>query len=152
MNDSPLQNHVHTRRNPFGLSFLAIVGLSLLAMPRAVLHDLRIVTEENPLTWLLVFGPIAIWIAVAVVKKVPSPFLTLLMIGLSYGFFLMLGHQILWDQNFQGNPPDLDGPVSGVVARVAVFFSSIFTGAIVGSVSGLIAWGISAILKRRASA
>ncbi len=138
------------KRRPLGLPLIGLVGLALLAVPRVVLHDLRLVTEEHPLTWLLALGPVVVWIAVAVAKRVPQPFLTLLVVGAIYGVFLMLSHLLLWDQLFGDRVPDLGGPAGEIVPRVATAFSSIFTGTLVGAVAGLAAWGISAILKRRA--
>ncbi|MBM7505142.1 hypothetical protein ACFPER_14265 [Agromyces aurantiacus] len=128
------------RRRPLGLPIMALVGLALLAAPRVVLHDLGIVTEENPLTILLVVVPVAVWIAVAVAMRVPNPFLTLLVVGAMYGVILALGHQVMWAEAFEGAPPVVFG--SELVPRFAAIVSSLFTGTIVGALAGLIAWGI----------
>lgn len=136
--------------SPLGLPVLALLGLALLAVPRLVLHDLGILTD-GPLVWLLAIGPVVVWIVVAVLAKVPAPFLTLLVVGVLYGGFLLIGHQLMWDQAFDGTPPTLGGAGGELIPRIAASFSSVFTGAIVGAVAGLVAWGISALLKRRAS-
>jgi hypothetical protein len=135
-----------TRKRGLGLPVLALIGLAALAVPRLILHDLRILTD-GPVVVLLAIVPIVVWIVVALVARVPNPFLTLLVVGLFYGGFLLIGHQILWDQAFDGAAPDLGGPLGGVVPRIAASFSSILTGAGTGAVAGLIAWGISALLK-----
>lgn len=141
------------RNRPLGLPVIALVGLAALAAPRVILHDLGIVTEDDPLTLLLVFLPIAVWIAVAVATRVPNPFLTLLVVGLFSGAFLAIGHQVLWLEAFDGVPPSIgDGPAGEIVPRIAAFPSSVFTGTIVGAISGLIAWGIRRVLDRRVAA
>ena len=138
-------------RRTFGLSFPALFGLSLLTVPRVLLHDLGIVTEGEPLNLLLALGPLIAWIVIAVVTKVPQPFLTLLFVGFLSGIWLMLTHQLLWDQVFGGAVPDIGGPAGEAVPRIAAGFSSLFTGTVIGAVCGLIAWGISSLVRRRAA-
>lgn len=137
------------RRSPLGLPFLALLGLAALAVPRVILHDLHVIEEGDLATWLLALLPVAVWITVAVVARVPNPFLTVFVIGALFGGMLMLTHQLLWSVNFGGDAPDLGGPVGTVLPRVAVVFSSVFTGAIMGTIAGLIAWGVSALVSRR---
>jgi hypothetical protein len=143
------------RRPAVGLPLIAIVGLALLAAPRVPLHDLGVIEEGTFVNALFVFVPPVIWIAVAVLKRVPNPLLTLLAIGLCYGILLALGHQILWSESFGDDPPELGGNLSdldpaleAVIIRSFSAVSSIFTGLIVGAISGLIAWGISTIAQR----
>lgn len=143
------------RRSGLGLPFIAIIGLALIAAPRVVLHDLDLISEGTPVNALFVFLPPVIWIAVVLWKRVPSPFLTLLVIGAVYGVFLALGHQLLWNVSFGGNPPQLGGNLinldPGLQSAILRFFaaiSSLFTGVIVGAITGLIAWGISAATRR----
>lgn len=124
-------------------------------MPRVILHDLGIVADGTPLNALLVFAPPLIWIMVALAARVPKPFRTLLVVGLTYGALLAIGHQLLWGVSFADSPPqlggnlaDLDPGLQAVVLRTFAVISSIGTGALVGAVSGLVAWGVRTILTR----
>lgn len=143
------------RRTALGLSFIAIVGLALLAVPRVVLHDLDLISEGTPLNALFVFLPPVIWIAVVLWKRAPNPFLTLLMVGAFYGVFLALGHQLLWNVSFGNNPPQLGGNLrnldlglQSVILRFFAAISSLFTGVIIGAITGLIAWGLGAARRQ----
>lgn len=151
--DMTERQHTSTRsrhRTRLGLSLITIVGLALLAALRVPLHDLDVIEEGSFVNSLLVFVPPVVWIAVAVLKRVPNPLLTLLAIGLCYGILLALGHQILWAESFGDDPPQLGGNLSdvdptleAVILRSFAAVSSLFTGLIVGAISGLVAWGIS---------
>lgn len=134
---------------------MVIIGLALLAVPRVVLHDLGLLSEGTPLNALLVFAPLVIWIAVALWKRVPNPFLTLLLVGVFYGVFLALGHQLLWNVGFAdspvalgGNLANLDPVLQAVIIRFFAAVSSLFTGTVVGAVTGLIAWGVQALPRK----
>lgn len=153
--DSSQPQSPKPRRAVLGLPFMAIIGLALLAVPRVVLHDLDLISEGTPLNALFVFLPPVIWIAVVLWKRVPNPFLTLLVAGAFYGVFLALGHQILWNVSCGDNPPQLGGNltnlspvVQSVILRFFAIISSLFTGIIVGAITGLIAWGITAVTRR----
>lgn len=157
MNPNPtLPSSVTSSRFRLGLPFLAVVGLALLAVPRVVLHDLRIVTEAQPLNLLLVFVPLVVWIAVVLATRVPNPFLTLTVVGVCYGVLLVVVHQLLWTSAFAGALPQLGGNLtsldpatSQLVVRLASVVSSLFTGTIVGAVCGVVATAIAAIRSRR---
>jgi hypothetical protein len=139
-----------------GLSWIALIGLTLLAVPRVILHDLDIIKEGTFVNLLFVLVPPIIWIAVVLAVQVPKPFLTLLVVGLLYGVFLAAGHQLLWDQSV-GDAPSLGGNLEGrlspgieeFVIRMFAVVSSLFTGALVGAIAGLIAWGASRLLHHR---
>ncbi len=126
-----------------GLSSAAIVGLALLGVPRVVAHDLGPVGGVT--NALLVFVPIAVWLAVVVWRQVPRPFLTLLTIGLVYGVLLGVTHQLLWPWAFD-TPPRLGGNLAGAlspaaestVLRLFAFGSSVLTGLGVGALVGLV--------------
>jgi hypothetical protein len=143
------------RRRVLGLPFLAILGLGLLAVPRAVLHDLEIVEEGSLVNILLVAVPLVVWIAVAVWRS-SNPFLSLLTAGAVYGLCLALVHNLFWNQTWDGSPPSLGGNLEGrlpevaeqLLVRGAMSISSFFTGLAVGAVCGLIAWGISWLVRR----
>ena len=132
------------RRRPFGLPIIAIIGLALLAVPRLVLHDLGLIHEGTFVNLVLVIAPVVVWILVAVLAKVPNAFLTVLMIGVCYGVFLAIGHQLLWGIAFADNPA-----VHPFVIRVFAVISSLGTGIVVGAVAGLLAWGLSALARPR---
>lgn len=145
-----------SRPSALGLPLLALVGLALIAAPRVVLHDLHLIQEGTLVNALLVLVPPAVWVAVVVGRRVPNPFLTTLVIGALYGVFLAIGHQVLWEATWRGNPPQLGGNLQqlspsaqGAVLRGFAAVSSVFTGVMVGAVTGLVAWGASALLHRR---
>ncbi len=133
-----------------GLPLLVLVGLAALASVRGLLHDLHVVESGHPLTLLLVFGPLVVWVAVAVIWS-SRPFVSLLVTGLMYGTILGLTHIVLWDVNLAGaDQPALGGNLDGVLPpiveavllRGAAFVSSLVLGAALGAVTGLIAWSI----------
>lgn len=137
-------------RRELGLSVPAIVLLAAIAAIRVPLHDLGIVSEGSAAAWLLIFAPLAIWVAVALQRRVPNPFLTLTVVGFAYAVMLAVVHQVFWGAAFGGDPPSLGGNLEGVldpgveatVFRVSAFFSSLVTGTMVGAVAGAIAWMI----------
>lgn len=121
-----------------------------------MLHDLGLITEGTFVNALFVFVPPILWIAVVLWRQVPSPFLTLLTVGAVYGVFLLLGHQLLWNQAFDGNPAQLGGNLADlgpgtqeVIVRAFSGMSSLVTGLLVGAVTGAVAWAISRVLHRR---
>lgn len=151
-NSSPKQNPAPAGRlrAALGLPVVAIIGLALLGAVRVVLHDLDLIHEGTAVNALFVFVPPVVWIAVVVLRRVPNPFLTVFVIGCVYGVLLMTGHQVLWEQSFAGNPPrlggtlsDLDPSVQSLIIRVFAGASSLATGAVVGTVTGLVAWPAS---------
>lgn len=136
-------------RNPLGLPIWALVGLALLSVPRIFAHDLGI--DTGPIPAILTILPLVVWIAVVLRARVPSPILTLLVVGAIYGVALGLVHNLLWDQVFGDNGPmlgGLDEDLSEVPLRIAAFVSSVFTGVAVGVICGLIATGIRALSSR----
>jgi hypothetical protein len=141
-------------RRPLGLSLPAIVLLAAIAAIRVPLHDLGIVNESSAAAWLLVFVPLAAWVAVALWSRVPNPFLTLTVVGLVYGIMLAAIHQVFWGAAF-GDPPSLGGNLEGVLApgmevlilRVASIPSSIVTGTVLGAVAGAVAWAIGRLRR-----
>ncbi|MFS1299984.1 hypothetical protein [Streptosporangium longisporum] len=138
-----------------GLPMIALIGLALLAVPRVVLHDLDVIQEGTFVNALFVFVPPIVWIAVVLVRRVPSPFMTLLVVGALYGVFLALGHQLLWDVAWGDDPPALGGTLSGlapgtqaVIIRVFSAVGSVVTGVVVGAACGLVAWAAGRVLRR----
>ncbi|MFE6389914.1 MULTISPECIES: hypothetical protein [Nocardiopsis] len=144
------------KRSALGLPWTAIALLALLAAPRVILHDLGVIQEGTLVNALFVFVPPLVWVAVAVLTRVPNPFLTLLAVGLLYGVLLALGHQLLWNTAWEGGAPRLGGNLGdlpplahAVVIRGFAVVSSLLTGAAVGAVTGLVAWGIGRLVPAR---
>lgn len=139
------------------LPWYALPALALLAVPRVVLHDLHVIEEGSAVNALLVFGPPVVWIAVVLRARVANPFLTLLAVGAWYGLFLALGHQLLWETSFGDDPPRLGGNLAGrlspgaeeLVLRAFATVSSLFTGVLVGAVTGLAGWGLTRLTRSR---
>jgi hypothetical protein len=132
------------------LSVPVVVLLAAIAAIRVPLHDLGIVEEGSATAWLLVFGPLAVWVGVVLGQRVPNPFPALLAVGLAYGVMLAGIHQVFWGAAFAGDMPSLGGNLEGVFApglesmvlRAASIPSSIVTGAVLGAVTGAVAWVI----------
>lgn len=157
MSTVPAPQRPQSPRRPraLGLSHLAIIGLALLALPRVILHDLGLIAEGTLVNLLLVVAPVAIWIAVVLLRRAPKPFLTLLVTGAWYALFLTISHQLLWETSFAGDPPQLGGALAGldpllenIIVRTFAAGSSLVTGLVVGAASGLIALGLRAIARR----
>jgi len=152
----PPHGQLHER---LGLPAWLIVTLGLVAVPRAVLHDLGVVTPASPVNLLLVFAPPLVWIAVAV-RTAGNPFLGLLAVGGTYGVCLAAVHNIFWSRVWAGDPPRLGGNLAGrftagqedLLMRGATTLSSLFTGIAVGTICGAIAWALTQLLRRRDAA
>ena len=137
-------------RRGLGLSPPTVVLLAAIAAIRVPLHDLGIVEEGSAAAWLLVFAPLAIWVTVALRRRVANPLLTLTVVGLAYAVMLAAVHQLFWGAAFGGDLPSLGGNLEGVLApgaEAAVFrafalFSSLVTGTMVGALTGAVAWAI----------
>ncbi|MEV0702315.1 hypothetical protein AB0I53_30975 [Saccharopolyspora sp. NPDC050389] len=136
-------------RESLGMPLSAVFGLALLGVPRVVAHDLRLAgTLVNA---LLVFVPIAVWLAVVLWLRVPNAFRTLLIVGVIYGVLLGVVHQLLWAQAFGGDAPILGGNLAGALAptaerlllRAFAFLSSLVTGVLVGAGTGMVGWVIA---------
>jgi hypothetical protein len=143
-------------RQRLGLPAWLVMALALLAVPRAVLHDLDVVTEGSPVNALLVFGPLVVWVVVAV-RLAGNPFLALLAAGGIYGICLGTVHNIFWSRTWAGDPPRLGGNLEGrlpagleeLLLRGATTLSSLFTGLAVGAICGLVAWAIRRLIRGR---
>jgi hypothetical protein len=127
-----------------GLPLPVVAALAALAVPRAALHDLDL--GGTGLTAALALGPPAVWIAVALVARVPRPLITLGAVGVAYGVLLAITHQVLWVEAFDGDPPRLGGNLAdapgwahSVVTRGGAVVSSIVTGTLVGVAAGVVA-------------
>jgi hypothetical protein len=142
-------------RRGLGLSLPMVVLLAAVASVRVPLHDLGIVEEGSAAASLLVFVPLAIWVAVALRRRVPNPLLTLTVVGFACGVMLAAIHQLLWGASFGGDPPSLGGNLEGMLApgmeavvfRVSAFFSSLVTGTMVGVITGAAALAIKRLRR-----
>ncbi len=103
-------------RHRIGLSAPAIILLATIAAIRVSLHDLGIAPDGSVVAGLLVFVPLAVWLAVVLRRRVPNPFLALTAVGVAYGVMLAVIHQMLWAAAYDGNPPRLGGNLEGVLA------------------------------------
>lgn len=133
-----------------GLPAVLIGALGVLAAPRVVLHDWGVVHEGTVINAVLVFLPILVWVAVAV-RWSSKPLLSLLAVGGVYGLCLLVVHNMLWDRAWAGDTPRLGGNLAGrlpaaseeLALRAAMSVTSLFTGLAVGTVCGVVAWGIT---------
>ena len=134
-------------RRGLGLSLPVVVLLAAIAAIRVPLHDLGIVQEGSIPAGLLVFVPLAVWVAVTLQRRVPNPLLALTVVGFAYGVMLAVMHQLFWGAAFGGDLPSLGSNLEDVlppaaeagVFRVSAFFSSLVTGTVVGAVTGAVA-------------
>lgn len=83
-------------------SLSTVVLLAAIAAIRVPLHDLGIVQEGSIVAGLLVFVPLAIWVAVALRRRVPNPLLTLTAVGFAFAVMLAIMHQLFWGAAFGG--------------------------------------------------
>jgi hypothetical protein len=150
-----LTDHLTSSRHRLGLPVWALLALSLLAAPRVVLHD-QGTGLAGPVAGLLAIGPAVVWIAVVVWSRARSPLLALLVVGLGYGVVLAVVHNLFWEEAFADEAPQLGGNLEGqlsgeateVLLRGAMTLSSVFTGAAVGLVCGLVATLLRTMLDR----
>lgn len=138
-----IQSNPTPHPHRLGLPWWAVIGLAALAVPRVVVHDVG--ATVGPLAMaLLTLGPPLVWVAVCVVRRVPSPVLTLVAVGTCYGVALAVLHNLMWGRLLADRlEASLAGP--GVLAgqelfvRAAMSVSSLFTGMVVGLLAGLLA-------------
>lgn len=131
------------------LSLGRLFGLSLVGLPRVILHDLSLIAEGSLVNSIFVFVPMISWIGYGVLKKRGQPFLPVVIIGIFYGILLAVSHQLLW-RFALGEPIQLGGNLKGlspilapVIIRLAAILSSLTTGAVVGVICGALATGIN---------
>lgn len=136
-----------------GVSFLSIIFLALLAVPRVVLHDLGWLTEGTFINSLFVFVPVLIWVAAAVWCEDAHPFRMLLAAGIVFGIMLALVHQVFWTVSFP-DVPKLGGNLAGapdyisiIVTRTAAVVSSLVTGTMMGVLLGGVAFIIRKLIR-----
>ena len=136
---------------------IAIALLAALTLPRVVAHDLRLIEIDSPAYTVLAVAPLLIWLLVAILRKTQRPFFDFLVLGLVYGLFLGLTHQILWDASWAGNPPHMGGNLAGkfnplvesLILRAFALGSSIVTGLVFGAAFGIVAFVAMKVRDRR---
>jgi len=135
------------------LTVAAIFGLAILAIPRAVVHDLRLMPLDSVGYKTLAIVPFALWFIVAILRRTKKPFVDFLAVGLVSGILLGLAHQLTWEASWGSNLPHLHGNLEGklnpllesFLLRSATFISSVVTGLVFGAIFGVIASAASAI-------
>ncbi len=143
------------RPSPLGMPVAAVAVLAALAVPRALAHDLALVPPGSLANIALSVGPLIVWVVVAVLAS-RRPLATLVAAGAGYGIALGLVHNLAWSTMWGGAPPRLGGNLAGVwspateevLMRGATGLSSIGTGAAVGLLTGLVAWGVQELARR----
>ena len=129
------------------LPLVYVVLLAALTLPRVVVHDLRLIAIDGPVYTALAVAPLLIWLLVAVFRKTKRPLLDFVVLGLAYGLFLGLTHQILWDASWGGDIPHIGGNLAGkfsplaesLILRAFALGSSVVTGLVFGAAFGLVA-------------
>ena len=126
------------------MSLGTVALLALFGVPRVIAHDLGLVDPNGFANSMMVFVPIIIWIAFVVWKNVKKPFVVLFSIGLCYGLYVGIIHQVFWGNVFGdslqlgGNLSHLSSTAASLIARPFAFVSSLVTGAVVGLISGVV--------------
>jgi hypothetical protein len=74
-----------------------LLVLIALGLPRTVLADVGIVAPESSwVYYVLALTPFAVWFALAVFRRTPSPIRDHLVAGALYGLSLIIVHEALW--------------------------------------------------------
>ncbi|MBM7587261.1 hypothetical protein JOC86_003834 [Bacillus pakistanensis] len=142
---------VNVTKNTLGIPISSLFLLALLGVPRVIVHDLKWVEPGSIVNMLLAMIPPIIWIVVVLWKKAIKPFKALLLVGIIYGILLGITHQIFWHITFDelptlgGNLAAIPPFVNAFITRAFGFFSSLFTGTIMGIILGLIGLWINRI-------
>jgi hypothetical protein len=139
------------------LPIISIAVLAALTVPRVVVHDLRLIAIDSPAYTALAVAPLLIWLLVAVFRSTQRPFFDFLVLGLAYGLFLALTHQILWDASWGGDTPHIGGNLAGkisplaesLILRTFAVGSSIVTGLVFGAAFGIVAVLATKLRDRR---
>lgn len=141
-------------KEKLGIGIFELAALSLLGLPRVILHDLSVIEEGTLFNFLLVFIPVIVWILYILRKRVKAPFLAMLLLCIIYGMILGITHQVLWTQSFPegvqlgGNLSELPAAISNTIIRGFAFLSSMTTGAVMGLVLGTVTWILNQSLNR----
>lgn len=136
-----------------GIGVIELFILSLLGIPRVLLHDLSILEEGTLVNTFFVFGPIIIWISYLLYKNVRAPFLSMFILCVIYGILLALTHQIFWIQAFPepvqlgGNLSELPDVVSATIIRSFAVLSSLTTGTMMGVILGTFIWILNKLIN-----
>lgn len=137
------------------IPFVALLGLALLAIPRVVVHDLKMVPLDSGFYRALAIAPLVIWLGAAMFWKTSRPVRDFLVLGLCFGVLLGVTHQVLWDAAWGGNTPHIGGNFEGklsplvesLVLRGFALGSSLVTGLVFGAPFVLVALGASKLRR-----
>lgn len=144
---TPASKNINKPRLATDMSLWLLLGLALLSIPRVVVHDLEAVSFDSLVYKALAIVPLLIYLGVALFRKNKRPLYDFVVMGLLFGFFLALTHQVFWNAAFGDNPPRLGDNLEGqlspateeVLMRIATFISSIVTGVVTGLIFGVVA-------------
>ena len=134
-----------------------LAGLALLAMPRAVIHDLDGLPFDSPAYIAMAVAPLLLYLAIAIFRNNKRPMYDFIVLGLFFGVFLSLVHLILWDHKWGGNPPAFGDQLTGVFCpevedmlfRISVTFSGLHVGIALGALFGAIGLIAQKVRARR---
>ena len=137
------------------LSYTTVVLLAALTIPRVPIHDLKLLSFDSPLYKVLAVVPFLVWLLVALLRRTTRPLYDFLAVGMTYGIFLGLTHQVLWNASWNGDTPQLGGNLANIdpsleniIVRMFGFCSSVMTGLIIGLLFGLIAYAAQLARKK----
>lgn len=66
-------------------------------VPRTLLNDLGLLTEQTVPYFFLALVPYALWLGVALFRRSKKPFMDFLVLGILYSLTLIVIHQLLWN-------------------------------------------------------
>lgn len=136
------------------LTPFTMAALAALALAWVLLDQFGILEDGSTLSAIVAFLPFALWVAIVVWRQVPRPFSTLVRIGIIHGVMLAVVYQVMWDGTGSGYPPFIGNTVSEmpeiareVVVRAFAVVTSVLTGALLGVITGIAAWGVSRFVR-----
>jgi hypothetical protein len=139
-------NRMNLRTNPRWnlVVILAVLGLLRPLLSITGVYDFP---GEGPWAPVLVATVVsAVWVAVVVVTRSPSPPATLALAGALYGIFAIVLQQIIWNLVLGGAP---EGTPSSAPVRVMSWVSILVSNTVWGAFLGLLAAGVCRLLPRR---
>lgn len=123
-----------------------IIPLAALAIVRTLMHVYRAYESAPRAEGAVWIVTLVIWVAVVVAKKVPKPFLTLLLTGGLSGLFSAAIQQLFWTrfwmtvQNFDTLAVDVFSPLVRTIAVGSSLVAGLLWGAATGLLAAAIGW------------
>lgn len=130
-----------------------VVVLVLLMVPRTLLSDLALITENTMPYYFFALIPYAVWLGVALFYKSKKPFMDFLVLGVLYGLTLIIIHQLLWNpgSSFGYQPPqaalDFGAQFASNLQDLAARGYTIIVSLVIGIGSGIV-FGLIAMASR----